>query len=307
MKNYLMIRIASIPIACLLSATAAFTADASAPGKPILLWPAGAPGEKGDIGAETNIPTTNKVDGRTVNQLGNVTKPSITVYPAPKSKNTGAAVLVFPGGGYRILADDLEGIEVCEWFNSIGITAVLLRYRVPARVGRTRYAAPLEDAQRALGIVRSRAGEWGLDAKRIGVLGFSAGGHLAAALSNNFETRTYPPADDADGISCRPDFTILIYPAYLTANEDQTGKLAAEIRVTAQTPPAFVVQTEDDPVRVENSLFYYLALKNAKVPAEMHLFSKGGHGYGLRATGAPVAAWPQHAERWLRLTGVIPK
>jgi acetyl esterase/lipase len=178
---------------------------------------------------------------------------------------------------------------------------------VPARAGRARYAAPLEDAQRALGMVRSRAGEWGLDSKRIGVLGFSAGGHLAAALSNNFETRTYPPADDADRTSCRPDFTILIYPAYLVTMGDQSGKLASEINVTAQTPTAFVVQTEDDPVRMENSLFYYLALKNAKIPAEMHLFSKGGHGYGLRATGAPVAIWPQYAERWLKFSGVIPK
>jgi len=300
MKYGRMIRIVA-------AATIAIAARGATPGKPILLWPSGAPGETGDSGAETNIPSTNKVDGRPFNQLGNVTQPSITVYPAPKEKDTRAAVLVFPGGAYRILADDMEGVEVCQWLNSIGITGVLLRYRVPARAGRARYAAPLEDAQRAVGVVRSRATEWGLDAKRIGVLGFSAGGHLAAAVSNNFETRTYLPADEADRVSCRPDFTILIYPAYLTATGDQTGKLAAEITVTAQTPPAFVVQTEDDPVRVENSLFYYLALKNVKVPAEMHLFSKGGHGYGLRSTGAPVAVWPQYAERWLKLIGIIPK
>jgi acetyl esterase/lipase len=307
MKAIRMIRIAALPVVCLAAATVAIAAEGSGPGKPISLWPSGAPGEKGGIGPETNIPSTNKVDGRPFNQLGNVTQPTITLYPAPKGKDTGAAVLVFPGGAYRILADDMEGIEVCQWLNSIGITGVLLRYRVPARAGRARYAAPLEDAQRAVGMVRSRAGEWGLDSSRIGVLGFSAGGHLAAAVSNNFETRTYSPGDEADRMSCRPDFTILIYPAYLTATGDQTGKLAAEIPVTPQTPPAFVVQTEDDPVRVENSLFYYLALKNAKVPVEMHLFSKGGHGYGLRVTGAPVAIWPQYAERWLKLTGVIPK
>jgi acetyl esterase/lipase len=180
-----------------------------------------------------------------------------------------------------------------------------VRYRVPPLVGKERYADPLEDAQRALGIARSHAEEWHLDGKRIGALGFSAGGHLAALMSNHFDARAYPAVDESDQVSCRPDFTILIYPAYLTNPGDPAGQLAAEFHVTAQTPPAFIVQTEDDPVHVQNSLFYYLALVNVKVPAEMHLFAKGGHGYGMRATGAPVAAWPRYAEEWLKSMGII--
>src|ERR1700730_17436355 len=210
MKNLSMIRMAGVPVACFVAATVALAADVPSAGKPILLWPSGAPGEQGDIGAETNIPSTNRVDGRPFNQLGNVSKPGITVYPAPKGQDTGAAVLVFPGGAYRILADDMEGIEICEWLNSIGITGVLVRYRVPPLTGKERYAAPLEDAQRALGIVRSHAEQWHLDSKRIGAMGLSAGGHLAATLSNHFDARVYPPVDEADGVSSRPDFTILV-------------------------------------------------------------------------------------------------
>ena len=195
-------------------------------------------------------------------------------------------MLVFPGGGYNILALDLEGTEICEWLNTLGVTAVLVKYRVPARAGQPRYAAPLQDAQRAIGMVRQRAGELGLDVKRIGVLGFSAGGHLAAAASTNFGSRTYDAVDAADTVSCRPDFTVLIYPAYLTVKE-QGDKVAPELKVTGDTPPTFLVQTEDDGVRVETSLFYYAALRNAKVPAEMHLYPTGGHGYGLR----PRKSW----------------
>jgi acetyl esterase/lipase len=271
----------------------------------IPIWPHGAPGEKGDMGEEkdTTAPDAKLSGGKRYIRLGNVSRPTLTVY-RPKERDTGAAVVVFPGGSYRILAMDLEGTEVCEWLTSIGVTGVLLKYRVPARPGGPPYAAPLQDAQRALGLVRSRAGEWHLDAKRIGVLGFSAGGHLAAAISNNFDHRTYGPVDNADTVSCRPDFTLLIYPAYL-ADPDQVGKLKPEINVTANTPPAFLVQTEDDPVRVENSLYYYLALKNAKVPAEMHLFATGGHGYGLRPAAPSVTTWPQHAEKWLHAGGML--
>lgn len=283
------------------SALAAGTAT-----KPISLWPPAVLAAKGYTGPETNVPSRNKVDGRPFNQLSNLTDPRMTVYEPEKGKANGAAVLVFPGGSYRILADDMEGEEVCQWLNSIGITAVLVRYRVPPPPGKAQWAAPLEDAQRAISIVRSRAKDWTLDAKRIGVMGFSAGGHLAAMVSNRFEKRTYESVDDSDRVSCRPDFTLLIYPAYLSGRGDPIGELASEVQVTAQTPPAFLVQTEDDPVRVQNSLFYYLALVNVKVPAEMHLFAAGGHGYGVRRTGAPVADWPQYAEKWLKTIGVIP-
>lgn len=270
------------------------------------IWPHGAPGEKGGLGpeADTTKPDGNLVAGRRVIRLGNVTEPTITVYPAPARTRTGTAVIVFPGGGYNILAMDLEGTEVCEWLNSIGVTAVLLKYRVPARPGGARWAAPQQDAQRAIGLVRSRAAELQIDPNKVGVLGFSAGGHLGALVSNQYGARTYDAVDAADKLSARPDFALLIYPAYL-AMKDLGDKLAEEIPVTPNTPPTFLVQAEDDGVRVENSMVYYLALKNAKVPAEMHLFAKGGHGYGLRPTELPVTHWPKLAETWLRGLGLI--
>ena len=274
--------------------------------EPIPLWANGAPGEKGDVPAEvdTTKPTDGQVAGQRVMRIGNVSNPTITIFSPPPEKNTGTAVLVCPGGGYNILAWDLEGTEVCDWLNSIGVTGVLLKYRVPKRAGTERHGPPLQDAQRALGVVRQRAKEFGVDPQRIGVLGFSAGGHLAAALSNNTDARTYPKVDDADEQSCRPDFAVLIYAAYLTVKEDG-DKLAPEMRVTAQTPPTFLAQTEDDGVRVETSLFYYLALKNAKVPAELHIYPTGGHGYGLRPTKSVVTTWPQRAGEWMTALGLL--
>jgi acetyl esterase/lipase len=276
--------------------------------QPIALWPNGAPGEKGNIGEEKDMskPTDNKVAGRELIRLGNVSNPTITVYRPSKQKDTGAAMVVCPGGGYHILALDLEGTEVCEWLNSIGVTAILLKYRVPVREGLPRYAPPLQDAQRALGMVRSRASAWGIDPNRIGIMGFSAGGHLSAALSTNYDKRTYPAVDAADQVSCKPDFTMLIYPAYLTAT-DKSEKIAPELPITANTPPTLIIQTQDDGIPVENSVYYYLALKNAGVPVEMHLYPKGGHGYGLRKTEVTVTTWPQRAEEWLRAQGVLSK
>ncbi len=273
---------------------------------PVALWPNGAPGEKGNIGEEKDMtkPTDGKVDGKQVIRLGNVSNPTITVYRPSKQKDTGAAMVVCPGGGYHILALDLEGTEICEWLNSIGVTAVLLKYRVPVREGQARYAAPLQDAQRALGLVRSQAASLGIDPDRIGIMGFSAGGHLSAALSTNYNQRTYTPIDAADEVSCRPDFTMLIYPAYLTVKEEG-DKVAPELAITQQTPPTLLIQTGDDGIRVESSLFYYLALKNAGVPAEMHLYAKGGHGYGLRKIESPVSTWPRRAEEWLNTLGVL--
>ena len=274
--------------------------------EPLMLWPGNAPGEKDAIGEEkdTSKPDSNKVAGKPVIRLGNVSKPSLTLFRPPKDKDTGAAVVVCPGGGYQILAWDLEGTEVCEWLNSIGVTGVLLKYRVPKRAGLEKHTAALQDAQRALGLVRRHAKEWGLDPKRVGILGFSAGGHLAAAASTNYEKRTYEPVDDADKESCRPDFTVLIYPAYLTVEKDG-DKLPPELPVNAHTPPTFLAQTQDDGVRVESSVFYYLALKQAKVPVEMHLYPTGGHGYGLRPSEHNVTTWPQRAAEWLRAMGTL--
>jgi len=269
----------------------------------IPLWPADAPGEKGGIGEEkdTTKPTDGKIAGKPVIRLGNVSKPTLTLYRA-KEKNTGAAVVVFPGGGYHILAMDLEGTEVCEWLNTIGVNAVLVKYRVPKRAGAEKPAA-LQDAQRAMGVVRQHASEWGIDPKRVGVIGFSAGAHLSAAVSAT-KDRTYAALDDADKLSSRPDFTLLIYPAYLM-QKDPPDAVAPDVAVTTNTPPMFIAMTEDDPIGVENALRYSIALKGAKVPFELHVYPKGGHGYGLRRTENPLTAWPDRAAEWMRSQKIV--
>ena len=274
------------------------------PAQVVDLWPGGAPGEKGDFGEERDMtkPSEGLVAGKPVVRLGNVSKPTISIHRPPSSQETGAAVLVCPGGGYNILAWDLEGTEVCQWLNSVGVTAVLLKYRVPKRAGLEKHAPALQDAQRAMGLVRHRAKEWNLDPKRIGVLGFSAGAHLSATLASSSGPRAYPASDEADTTSCRPDFTLLIYPAYLTL-EKEANKIVSELNINSNTPPAFIAMSQDDPVRVENALFYTLALKQAKVPVELHLYPSGGHGYGLRASRDLVTTWPQRAADWLRSRG----
>jgi acetyl esterase/lipase len=271
---------------------------------PIPLWPKEAPKETTGPGEEkdTTDAKAGVVAGQRVIRLGNVSRPTLAFYPATADKNTGAAVVVCPGGGYHILAMDLEGTEVAAWLNSIGVNAVLLKYRVPARAGRERWEAPLEDAQRAIGLTRSRAKEWGIDPKRVGVIGFSAGAHLCAVLSSKHDRRAYQPVDDADQESCRPDFAMLIYPAYLTVQKEN-DKLPPELNITKDTPPTFLAQTQDDSIRVECSVYYYLALKNAKVPAELHLYPSGGHGYGLRPSDKTVTTWPKRAEEWMKAMG----
>jgi acetyl esterase/lipase len=268
--------------------------------EPILRWPKGAPDEKGGVGEEQSVTSQETPP---VTRIANVTKPTLTVFQPPRDKRNGTAVIVCPGGGYGKLAWNKEGTEVCEWLNSIGVTAFALKYRVPKRAGDDTHRLPLQDAQRALSLVRHRAAEWGIDPQRIGIMGFSAGGHLSAATSTNHDKRAYDPADDADRVSCRPDFALLIYPAYLVAKGSQ--QVAPDLPVTSKTPPTFLAQTEDDDVRVECSLFYYLALKNAKVPAEMHLYPNGGHGYGLRPSDKLISTWPKRAADWLRSLGLL--
>ena len=273
-----------------------------APGHVTLpLWPHPQPSTAPEINATTA--KDHLVAGKPVIRLTNVSNPTITLYQ-PTGKNTGAAVVVFPGGAYRVLAIDLEGTEVCDWLNSIGVTCVLLKYRVPDSGPYPKSAAALQDAQRAVGMVRQHAAEWHIDPQRIGVLGFSAGAHLAAALSTHFEQRLYDQIDAVDEVSCRPDFAVIIYPGYLALSE-QNFAANAEIHVTEKTPPSFILQAEDDPVHVENSTVYFLALKNAKVPAEMHLYAQGGHGYGLRKTELPVTRWPELVETWMRTIRVL--
>ena len=258
------------------------------------------------------------VAGRPWAAVFHVSQPTMTVYSS-EGKNTGAAVVVFPGGGYMVLAIDLEGTEVCDWLTSRGITAVLLKYRVPGPKSdgvpdKYPKSGPypdspmaLEDAQRTVGLVRFHAAEWHIDPHKIGVLGFSAGGHLVAAMSTHFEQRLYPAVDEADKESCRPDFGVALYPGHLSVAPGSTD-LVPDIRdhITAQTPPTFLLQNEDDPVdRVEHSLSYYIALKKSGVPVEMHLYAQGGHAFGLRRTKFPATEWPQLVETWLRTIGMI--
>jgi len=297
------------------------------------IWPGAAPDPqpvKGLEFAEWSA-KNDLVAGKQVLGVSNVTRPTISVY-SPTGRNTGAAVVVFPGGGYQNLAIDLEGTEVCDWLTPKGITCVLLKYRV-TDVGPYPKSGPypespmaLEDAQRTVGLVRFHAAEWHIDPHKIGVLGFSSGGHLTAAISTHFEKRLYPPVDAADKKSCRPDFAVAIYPGHLSlsaaewdarqgtkkfavphpANGDKDLGLNPAIPVSSRTPPTFLLQAEDDHVdNVNDSLAYCIALKNAGVPVEMHLYAQGGHAFGLRRTKFPITRWPELAETWLVTIGMI--
>jgi acetyl esterase/lipase len=275
------------------------------------IWPPHAkPVEQSEIFATVVDSAGNKklVGGRPWVYVDRVSTPTMTVY-SPTGNNTGAAVVVFPGGGYNGLAIDLEGTEACDWLAAKGITCVLLKYRVPCvKTGPYRDCrTALEDAQRTVGLVRFQASRWHIDPRKIGVLGFSAGGHMVAALSTHFEKRLYPPVDAADEESCRPDFAVALYPGHLAVPEKNFA-LNPDIKVTSQTPPTFLLQAEDDPVDpVENSLVYYSALRRARVPAEMHVYVKGGHAFGLRPTQSPITGWPKLVETWLRTIRMISK
>ena len=269
--------------------------------KSVLLFPDVAPGEK-RIMTETRDDTGDKVGELSVLRVSNVGSPAITIYPANPDVASGAAMVVCPGGGYYLLAYDLEGTEVCDWLNAAGITAILLKYRVPRRPNRPMYEAPLQDVQRAISYVRAHADELGIDPERIGVMGFSAGAHLSVMASTAYDKRSYLPIDEVDKVSCRPDYCLLVYPAYLSGKNFQ---LAPEIKVTKDVPPTMIIQAEDDKSYIDSSLFYYYALKQAGVPAWMHLYSNGGHGYGLRDTGCMVNEWPDRAEDWFQELGVF--
>ena len=264
------------------------------------IWPGTPPGAKKIQGAETTAVAKSLVAGKPWTYVSNVSRPTMTVYP-PRGKNTGAAVVVFPGGGYQILAIDLEGTEVCDWLTSRGITCVLSKYRVPNSGPEwdqecgcfrdTHSSMALEDAQRTISLVRSRAAEWRIDPHKIGVLGFSAGGHLVAAVSTRCKT------------SCRPNFAVALYPGHLWIH----GRLNPDIHVTSATPPTFLLQAEDDNVdSVNNALVYYAALKSAGVPAELHVYAKGGHAFGLRRTSLPITDWPRMVETWLESIRIMP-
>ncbi len=270
--------------------------DAPAP-KTMEIWPKSPPGETAKIGEEK---ATKLSDGRT-SGLTNISTPTITVYRPTHDKDTGLAMVVCPGGGYNMLAWDHEGEQVASWLNSIGTTAVLLKYRVPRREGTAKNEPPkqaLMDAQRAISLTRSHASEWGIDPRRIGILGFSAGGHLSAWAATNSDKRAYDAVDDSDKADCRPDFAVVIYPGGVVKRN--SSDLNPEIRVGPETPPMFIAMSSDDPVGPENAVQLYLALKHAKVPTELHIYATGGHGYGLRKSDNPCSTWPQRCEEWLK-------
>lgn len=280
-----MKRVALIPLSVyIFMALATFSVSAQ---ETLSLWPEGFL-QNASAASEKTLP--DKGDG--VTRITEVTMPSLTLYPAPDSDTPTPAVLICPGGGYRILAFNKEGTELAEWFNTLGIRAMVLKYRVPDN-----RAGALQDAQRAIGLIRQHASDWNIDPEKIGVMGFSAGGHLAATLSNIYEKRTYTPVDEADTRSCRPDFTMLIYPAYLDAS---ACELKDEFEVTRKTSPCFLVQTQDDKNYVNSSIAYYLACKEARVPAELHLYPAGGHGYGMRPSKHAVSKWPDLCKIWLQ-------
>jgi len=287
------------------------------------IWPGTPPDAQPVAAPEFAVVAGGKdalVAGKPWLAVENVSQPTMTVY-SPKAKNTGAAVIVFPGGGYTILAIDLEGTEVCDWLTSRGITCILLKYRVPGEKFYPKSALyprsgaypqspiALEDAQRTIGLVRLHAADWHIDPHKIGVLGFSAGGHLVAATSTHFAQRLYPVVDTADKESCRPDFAVAIYPGHLAADKDSfalTPDMSAHI--TPQTPPTFLLQNEDDHVDgVQQAVSYYIGLKKIGIPVEMHLYAQGGHAFGLRRTKLPATAWPSLVETWLATIGVIPE
>lgn len=282
-----------------LALTLAFALSAQA-ADPIKLWPGKAPGETKDIGEEKYIEA--KKGQLDVKRLTNVSEPSITIFSPPKDKNVGVAVVVAPGGAYSILAIEHEGSDVCEWLNKLGVTAVLLKYRVPKReMQMPENLAMIQDAQRAITLVRGKSKELGVDPAKVGMLGFSAGGNLTAwtALTKK---RVYEKVDAADEISHLPNFAILVYPAYIT---DKDGKLKSEFVVDKGSPPMFFAHSSDDGVTSEGSVALYMALKKYNVPSELHLYASGGHGYGMRKIPHPCATWADRAADWMKSRGLL--
>jgi acetyl esterase/lipase len=284
-----------------LALTLCFSAAVRAADAPVVIdvWPGKAPGETAPIGEES---ITGKQGSRRVT---NVSQPTLSVFRPEKEKDTGAAVIIAPGGAYRFLSWDHEGEDVARWLNSIGVTGIVLKYRVPVPPEAPKDGPsypPLQDAQRSMSLVRSKAKEWGIDPNRIGFLGFSAGGNLAALVATNNDKRGYEPIDAADTVSSRPDFAVLVYPGTLERGSDQ---IHHDVRVTKDTPPTFLMHCTDDPGGPQNSVMMYLALKRAGVPAELHVYSVGGHGFGMRPSEYPSSQWPKRCEEWLRAQGIL--
>jgi acetyl esterase/lipase len=309
-KGATMIRLYTVTLVVVLSLAWPVTAEE----KPTVvdLWPGKPPDETGKIGVEY-VRMSPQLDRKQVEvteptrMITNVTKPTITIYRPAKDKDTGTAIIICPGGGYWNLYWELEGEEVAAWLNSLGITGIILKYRVPRRPGepeREPARRPLQDAQRAVSLIRNKAKDWGIDVKRIGMVGFSAGGHLVLATATSFEKRTYEPIDDIDKVSCRPDFAILVYPGYLKAKDKD--EIAPGLRIPAGTPPVFLVHGGADIIsEPEHSVLMYLALRRAGIPAELHVYSGAAHDFGVRPSDQPCSTWTQACARWLKHQGLI--
>jgi acetyl esterase/lipase len=270
----------------------------------LTLWPQGLPADAVPLDEVTIRELKAKISPE--GHLYYVESPTISVYPADPDRANGCGVVICPGGGYHILAWQHEGVELAKWFNSIGVSAFVLKYRIPRRNPAKIYWEPLQDVQRAIRLVRHRASEYKLDPNRIGTLGFSAGGHLTVMSGLQAETVTYPAIDEADAVSCRPDFICPIYAAYLAEGEkDDTASLGPLVRVTKNSPPTFMAVTWDDTFRGAQSALLFVELKKNGVPAELHAYSQGGHGYGIRPSKDPVSQWPHQMEAWLKVSGFL--
>src|SRR2546426_4176482 len=309
-RNSTMQPVASVA-ALFVSLVVAWSANAVEP-LVVEIWPGKVPDEGDNIGAE-RFRMSPKLDRKQVEvtestqMITDVTKPTLTIYRPAKDKDTGTAMLICPGGGYWNLYWQLEGEEVAQWLNSLGMTGIILKYRVPRRPDEPQgepARRPLQDAQRAVSLVRSRATEWGVNPERIGIVGFSAGGHLAIATATSFDKRTYEPIDDIDKISCRPDFAIPVYSGYLKAKDKD--ELAPSIRVPSGTPPVFLAHGGDDIISPpENSVLMYLALKRAGVAAELHVYAGAAHDFGVRKSDHPCSTWTESCANWLRNLGFL--
>jgi len=289
----------------LLLASFAVAAPPNPPARTLDVWPGPPPGETRPLPPEADQtrPTDRLVAGRPVLRLGNVSTPQLAVFRPDPRLDTGAAVVICPGGGFNILAYDLEGTEVAAWLNGLGVTGIVLKYRVPARDPGRRWLAAVQDAQRAMSLVRSKAGEWGLRADRLGILGFSAGGATAAYTALTAE-RLYPAADPVDAVPWRPDFALLVYPAGFVERGQTT--LSGVMPVGPGAPPMFLVHAFDDNVPVQNTLLLAAELRRHGGSAEVHVYDAGGHGYGLRPDPAlPVTSWPERAAAWLHRRGLL--
>lgn len=277
------------------------SASAVEPDKVIDVWPGKPPGETADLGPEVTQPNKAGEEPPTI-RITNISQPTLWVYLPPQEKRNGTSVIICPGGGFNILAWNKEGTEVAEWFNTIGVTAFVLKYRCPTGNRSPNWLAPAQDAQRSVSLVRSRAAEFNVDPARIGLVGFSAGGMAAGAATIKHASRQYDASDDIDKASCRPDFAVLVYPAYFV---DKEGVLKPEFAIDKQTPPMFFVHAFNDGVTCESSVRLFLELKKVGVPSELHVYSTGGHGFGLRTSKDAVSTWPKRCEEWLASRGML--